>query len=225
MWDAEPAGQQMPKNRENMLSAGNEKRAGRLIRLHQIIQPGANVRRCPVVIDNIRRNTLHASGLQRFVEAGLRFQISRRARIGIEQHQSAMSPRYELSHGMTTNGFKISIHGGQCYSRIAGSRDNTREPALMKPALHGFGGLRENPFSRIERFSEVFQVIRYSRAVRHAAGMNLKQISLLRQMLAQSVDNKNAERSQRLQRHRGQKHNATARRRQTNEMLIDDLDR
>src|ERR1035437_6441316 len=53
--------------------------------------------------------------------------------------------------------------------------------------------------------------------------MNLKQIALLRQMLAQSVDNKNAERTQRLQRHRGQKHNATARRWQTNEMLIDDL--
>ena len=53
--------------------------------------------------------------------------------------------------------------------------------------------------------------------------MNLKQISLFRQMLAQSVDEKNAERTQRLQRHRGQKHNATARRRQTNEMLIDDF--
>ncbi|MCY2924779.1 MAG: hypothetical protein NT031_04970, partial [Planctomycetota bacterium] len=93
----------------------------------------------------------------------------------------------------------------------------------MKPALHGFGGLRKNPTSRIERFGEAFQVVRYSRAVGHPTGMNLKQVSLLRQMLAQSVDNKNAERGQCLQRHRGQKHNATARRRQSNEMLIDDF--
>ena len=83
----------MPKNRENMLSAGNEKRGGRLIRLHQTIQPGANIRRRPVVIDNTRRNILHVGFLQRFVETDLGFQISCRARIGIEQHQSAMSAR------------------------------------------------------------------------------------------------------------------------------------
>ena len=80
----------MPKNNEDMLSAGNEKCDGRLSRLHQTIQPDANIRWRPVVIDNGRRNILHARGLPRFAETGLRFEISRHARIGIGQHQSAM---------------------------------------------------------------------------------------------------------------------------------------